>query len=116
MKTLHLIKVFASLIILLISSSLIIFDGNKAQGIISKELIQGGMSQELTQNLANHGYAIVPSNTTEWFLWWNHSHDILNYSDIIFTGDIISTNILNVTSFYTVGNITSTLSSMEGTQ
>ncbi|OLC92618.1 MAG: hypothetical protein AUI92_04715 [Thaumarchaeota archaeon 13_1_40CM_3_38_6] len=116
MKTLHHIIVFGSVIILSISSSLIIFDGNKAQGVISKELIQGGMSQELTQDLANHGYAIVPSNTTEWFLWWNHYQDILNYSDIIFTGDIISTNILNVTSFYTVGNITSSRISMEGTQ
>jgi hypothetical protein len=113
MKTLHLaivvilIIVFVSVIILPVSSSLSIFNSSKVQEIISPEL---------TPYLADHGYAIVPSNTTEWFLWWTHYNDILNYSDIIFTGDVKSTNVLNVTSFYTVGNIASTLSSMEGTQ
>jgi hypothetical protein len=64
---------------------------------------------ELTHDLSNHGYAIVPGNTTEWFLWWKNYGDILNYSDIVFTGDIISKKILNVTSFYTAGNIKSTI-------
>lgn len=107
MKTLHLIIVFGSIIILPVSSSLSIFDSSKVKEIMSPELIP---------YLSNHGYAIVPSNTTEWFLWWNHYDDILNYSDVIFTGDVMSTNILNVTSSYTVGNITSTLLSLEGTQ
>ncbi len=113
MKTLHisivviLIIVFGSVIILPVSSSLSIFNSSKVQDILSPQL---------TPYLSNHGYAIVPSNTTEWFLWKNNYNDILNYSDIIFTGDVISTNVLNVTSFYTVGNITQTHLSLEGTQ
>ena len=107
MKTLHLAIIFATVIILPASSSLSIFDNKEVQDILSPKLIP---------YLADHGYAIVPSNTTEWFLWWNHYQDILNYSDIIFTGNITSTKVLNVTSFYTVGNITQTLSFMEGTQ
>src|SRR5574340_191783 len=101
MKTLCLIIILGSVIILPVySSSSSIFDNSKVHEI---------MSPELTHYLADHGYAIVPSNTTEWFLWHNHYDDILNYSDIIFTGNITSTNIVNVTSFYTVGNITSTI-------
>jgi hypothetical protein len=102
-------------IIISIASSQILLNGNNAQGVVSKEMTMGGVSQELTQDLANHGYAIVPSNTTEWFLWYNHYHDYLNFSDIIFTGDITSKNILNVTSFFTVGHIISSRSFMEGT-
>src|SRR5574340_874346 len=101
MKTLSLIIILGSVIILPVySSSSSIFDSSKVPEI---------MSPELTPYLADHGYAIVPSNTTEWFLWWNHYQDILNYSDTVFTGDVISKNVLNVTSFYTVGNITSTI-------
>lgn len=101
MKILHLTIILGSVIILPISSSSSnIFDSSKVPEI---------MSPELTQYLSDHGYAIVRSNTTEWFLWHNHYDDILNYSDIIFTGNITSTNIVSVTSFYTVGNITSTI-------
>lgn len=39
----------------------------------------------------------------------NHYNDILDYSNIVCTGNITSTKVLNVTSFYTVGNITSTI-------
>ncbi|CUR51372.1 exported protein of unknown function [Nitrosotalea devaniterrae] len=89
------------------SSNSIILNSSKVQEILSPELIP---------YLVNHGYAIVPSNTTEWFLWHSHFNDISNYSDIAFTGDVVSKNIVNVKSSYIVGNITSTLSFMEGTQ
>ncbi|MDE1813369.1 MAG: hypothetical protein KGI05_01770 [Thaumarchaeota archaeon] len=107
MKTLHLLIIFGAVIILPVSSSPSISNSSKVQEILSPGL---------TPYLADHGYAMVPSNTTEWFLWWNHYNDISNYSDIIFTGDIMSIKVLNVTSFYTVGNITQTFSSMEATQ
>lgn len=78
-------------------------------GVLNSSKSQEILSPELIPYLVSHGYAIVPSNTTEWLLWHNHYDDILNYSDIIFTGNITSVNIVNVTSFYTVGNITSTI-------
>jgi len=82
---------------------------NTAQGLTPPALDPRLMSQEFFQDLHNHNYTIIPSNTTEWLLWHDHYQDILNYSDTIFTGNITSVNILNVTSFYTVGNITSTI-------
>ena len=107
MKTLYLIIIFGAVVILPAFSSPSMLNSSKVQEILSPDLIP---------YLVDHGYAIVPSNTTEWFLWHNHFNDISNYSDIIFTGDVMSKNFINVPSSYTVGNITSTLSYMEYTQ
>jgi hypothetical protein len=107
MKTLHFIVILVTVIILPAYSSLGIFDNTMIPDILSPKL---------PSYLADHGYAIVPSNTTEWFLWWSNYRHIQNYSDTSFTGNITSVKVLNVTSFYTIGNITQTLSPMEGIQ
>jgi hypothetical protein len=112
MKTLN----FSSIVVLVLIATNLIISNNTAHGLVPPTLDPKFLSEEFFQDLHNQGYTIIPSNTTEWFLWYDHYHDILNYSDTIFTGNITSANILNVTSFYTIGNITSSHTFLEGTQ
>lgn len=113
MKTLHL-GIIA--ILLLMFGGMLNVSASSNPSVLNSSKVQDILSPELIPYLVSHGYAIVPSNTAEWFLWNSHFHDISNYSDIIFTGDIMSKNTVNVKSSYVIGNITSTLSFMEGTQ
>lgn|SRR5690348_4280939 len=113
MKTLSLSIIAVSFLMFVCMSNVSAFSNSRT---LNSSKVEEILSPELTPYLVNHGYAIVPSNTTEWFLWHNHFEDISNYSDIVFTGDVMSKNVVNVKSSYIVGNITSTLSFMEGTQ
>ena len=113
MKTLSLSIIAVSFLMFVCMSNVSAFSNSRT---LNSSKVEEILSPELTPYLVNHGYAIVPSNTTEWSLWHNHFEDISNYSDIVFTGDVMSKNVVNVKSSYIVGNITSTLSFMEGTQ